>query len=202
MLQPKSNLSEKWQSSCSVDRAQPKHGFLSAQKHAAAIFICTSMAAERRLSAAQGSNYNVSACVHVCGCVHGCVFCAFSVCCSGGNLQARSSSFLSMTRERIQRKNEGIEAAVIAMRGSGNYLLGALSLSISFGLFLVTSLPRSTRLLCVVRQDEMNWELNSPPPPPPPHPHLLPKSIMQTEVVNCPHICMQRVNELYKGSVA
>lgn len=202
MLQPKSNLSEKWQSSCSVDRAQPKHGFLSAQKHAAAIFICTSMAAERRLSAAQGSNYNVSACVHVCGCVHECVFCTLSVCCSGGNLQARSSSFLSMTRERIQRENEGIEAAVIAMRGSGNYLLGALSLSLSlsFGLFLFTSLPRSALLLCVVRQDEMNWELNSPPQPA--SLHLLPKSIMQTEVVNCPHICMQRVNELYKGSVA
>lgn len=52
VLQPKSNLSEKWQSSCSVDRAQPKHSFLSLQKKkkknaavSAAIFICTSMAA-------------------------------------------------------------------------------------------------------------------------------------------------------------
>lgn len=106
--------------------------------------------------------------LHVCKCMCVCVFCAFSVCvcCSRGNLQLCSSSLLSMTSERIQRKNEGIEAAMIAKWGSGNYLVGALSLSLSIS---SSSLPLSPtpRLLCVVRQDEMNWELNTSPPTPP-----------------------------------
>lgn len=184
MLQPKSNLSEKWQSSCSVDRAQPKHGFLSAQKHAAAIFICTSMAAERRLSAAQGSNYNVSACVCVCvlysRCV--CVCVAVEVICSSA---PPLSSLWRVNRGRMK---------VLRLQWLRREwkLFGWCSLSLSF------SLPRSLApLVCFVcRQagwDELGvkYPTSSPLPPSPP-----PKSIMQTEVVNCPHICMQRVNEI------
>ena len=54
----------------------------------------------------------------VCVCV--CVCVCVEVICSP------APPLCSVTSER--RKNEGIEAAVIAMRGSGNYLVGALSL--------------------------------------------------------------------------
>lgn len=147
MLQLKSNLSEKWQSSCSVDRAQPKHGFLSAQKHEAAIFICTSMTAEQRLRSTQGSNYHVLAYVHV----HVCVCCTGLIC---------SHAPPPFSHEKWRKTQEEWRYWSCSYWDEKEWKLFSCC-SPPF-LSFPSPPPHTPCLLCVIRQDELNQELNAP----------------------------------------